>query len=115
MARYGDLFGDAGYEYRNNFQDRRISPFNERENDLIYTSIVIDMIDDCNERDMLCNVFNQGFDSLEFPNDNVEYYTIKQIEDGLKGARSWNAWRDNMKEISNSTSSQIDLLFSNWY
>jgi fibrillarin-like rRNA methylase len=46
--------------------------------------------------------------------DKVSGYTIRQIEDKLNGARSWNAWRDKLKQINNSTKNGIDALFKVW-
>lgn len=116
QERYENKFGIAGYEYDNNLQDQRIAPFNTRDNHLIYTSIVVDMIDDCNQRASTCFTTVLPPTALnEFPHDKVEYYTILQIEESLRGARSWDEWRDNMRSISNPTSIFIDSLYANWY
>lgn len=116
MARYRDKFGDTGYEYEHNFQNLRIFPHQRDELHLTYTSLVIDMVDDCNQSvESTCNPFLSLTNSNEFPNDNVENYLIHEIEQGLNGAKSWRHWRDNMESISNTTSGNIDELFANWY
>lgn len=48
--------------------------------------------------------------------DQVSGYTIRQIEQSLKGSKSWNQWRDRMKsEHINSTENRINELFNNWH
>jgi hypothetical protein len=45
----------------------------------------------------------------------VNGYTVKQLEDGLRGAKSWTDWRNNIKaRHNNSTESFVDELFNNW-
>lgn len=52
---------------------------------------------------------------MEFPNDNVSGYTIKQLEDTLVGAKSWTQWRDNIRNrYNNPTEIYLDGLFNNW-
>lgn len=71
-----------------------------------YTSAGFDMIDNINQRD------NYG---SAFPIDHVNGYTIKQLEDGLIGAKSWIDWRNNIKATSNNpTEIFVDELFNNW-
>jgi hypothetical protein len=60
-----------------------------------YTLVVSDMIDDDFETP-LPNT-NQGY--YRDPRDQVSGYTIKQIEDALKGQKTWNNWRDNMPTL----------------
>lgn len=72
-----------------------------------YTNVVMDLIDD-QSNDGNVN----GKNSKE--GDKVSGYTIRQIEDKLNGARSWNAWRDKLKQINNSTKNGIDALFKVW-
>ena len=52
---------------------------------------------------------------INLAHDRVENYTILQIQQSLKGVRAWYQWRDNMRGISNSTSNNINELFSNWH
>lgn len=109
MARYRDKFGDTVYEYEDvqdnpNFQRQTIEEFPA------YTSIVVDMIDDHNQ------IIEEtaGWDGI-LPNDRVSGYSILEVQQGLQGTRSWHEWRDNMKNITNPTSGNIDELFGNWY
>ena len=47
--------------------------------------------------------------------DRVNGYTIKQIEDALIGVRTWNEWRDNIKNMhENSTESHLNSAFTYW-
>lgn len=62
-----------------------------------YTGIVPDMIDGVS-----------GY-------DQVSGYTIRQIEDALQGERTWNNWRDNIKNSdNNATKNNVDALFTYW-
>ena len=117
QQRYRNQLRIGGYEYSNNIQNQRIAPFNVRENDLLYTSLVVDMIDNCNQRTNVCYTTSITPRNLnEFPQDRVSGYTITQIEQGLRGARSWNQWRDNMiNRHTNATENRLNELFSNWY
>lgn len=73
----------------------------------IYTQIVVDLIDSKAD-----DYTNYGAVSLE---DQVTGYTIKEIEDALKGQKTWNSWRDNIKKkYTNGTEDKIDALFSYW-
>ncbi|AWG21746.1 hypothetical protein FFWV33_09435 [Flavobacterium faecale] len=48
-------------------------------------------------------------------NDNVDGYTIRQIEDALIGQKKWNDWRDNIKnKYENETENNLDALFIFW-
>jgi hypothetical protein len=127
QERYRGLLGIAGYEYEGdirinrhvnpigfpngNYQELRLSGFNERDSDLIYTSIVVDMIDDENQR------FTRGHNgSVAYPQDRVGGYSIQQIEHGLLGASTWNEWRNNMiNRHENPTEGNLNELFANWY
>ena len=42
--------------------------------------------------------------------------TIRQIEDALRGKKTWNAWRDNIKSKypNNATKDKLDVLFAFW-
>jgi hypothetical protein len=47
--------------------------------------------------------------------DQVTGYTIRQIEDALIGQLTWNAWRDNIKNLyNNATENNLDALFDYW-
>ncbi|MGB0769174.1 MAG: hypothetical protein ACPGPB_00310 [Flavobacteriaceae bacterium] len=113
LNRYRDHFGQPDYEYTllpNGFHLRN------RQNQTIaydnhYTSAGWDMIDNINQRTHL----DFGNGSTAYPIDRVSGYTIKQLEDALRGARSWWQWRDNIKNrYHNSTEQYLDELFNNW-
>ncbi|MFV0290110.1 MAG: hypothetical protein ACK5IJ_04315 [Mangrovibacterium sp.] len=71
-----------------------------------YTQVVVDMID-------LPFDNNNGSELLS--QDNVSGYTIKEIEDALKGQKTWNGWRDNIKnKYNNETEKYLDALFEHW-
>lgn len=63
-----------------------------------YTGVVEDMIDGIN-----------GY-------DQVEGYTIRQLEDALVGQRGWYGWLDNIKNMHNNpTENNLNDLFGYWY
>ncbi len=71
-----------------------------------YTQVVVDMIDTPSD-------VNNGIESTSI--DNVQGYTIRQIEDAINGRTSWNSWRDNIKSrYNNATEVNLDALFSFW-
>jgi hypothetical protein len=62
-----------------------------------YTGIVEDMIDDIS-----------GY-------DQVSGYSIRQIEDALQSKKTWNEWRDNIKNsYNNATEKNLYALFAHW-
>jgi hypothetical protein len=62
-----------------------------------YTGVVQDMIDGIN-----------GY-------DQVEGYSIRDIEDALRSNKAWNSWRDNIKNsYNNGTENNLDALFDHW-
>lgn len=88
--------------YENNLQNQWILP------NIHYTSAGWDMMDNTNQRT------TPNFNSL-LPQDRVSGYTITQLQSALIGARSWNQWRDNIKnKYYNSTEQHLDELFANW-
>jgi hypothetical protein len=117
QERYRGLLGIVGYEYGTgtrdggNYQKLMLSGFTNWPNDLIYTSIVVDMIDDENQR------FTRGHSgSIAYPQDRVGGYTIQQIEEGLLGATTWNEWRNSMiNRHDNPSEGNLNELFANWY
>ena len=47
--------------------------------------------------------------------DNVEGYTIRQIEDALNGQTTWAGWRNNIKsKFVNSSEGNLEALFNHW-
>ncbi len=72
-----------------------------------YTQVVVDMIDPAND--------GSNFGKMLISEDNVTGYTIREIEDALQGQRTWNGWRDNIKnKYNNGTENNLDALFSAW-
>jgi hypothetical protein len=104
INRYKDKFGQPNYEYYfKNWQKRTINATN------FYTSAGYDMIDNINQR------FDISPPSSLRPIDRVYGYTVKQLEDGLRGATSWHGWRNNIKASTNNpTENFVDELFNNW-
>jgi len=79
--------------------------------DDIYTSLVIDLIDDFNQRDAV------GTD-LSRPLDRVSGYTINQIESALynnSGVALFSNWKHNLLNMfDNPTESFLHEYFNNW-
>ena len=72
-----------------------------------YTQVVMDLIDN---RTMELAIPNAGLNG-----DGVEGYTLQQIEQALKGAKTFNQWRDNLKNLyNNDTEQNVDALFAFW-
>lgn len=65
------------------------------------------MMDNYNQRDKKGSAF---------PIDRVKGYTLKQLEDVLYDAYTWNKWRDKIKSKypDNSTKGYVDELFKNY-
>ncbi|SFH34768.1 hypothetical protein [Pedobacter insulae] len=76
-----------------------------------YTNIVIDMIDD--EVPTYPNPgSNRGHNGAL---DQVEGYSIVQIQNALCNQTSWNGWKNNIKNLYiNGTENNLDALFTNW-
>ncbi|TVZ26433.1 hypothetical protein JM83_1390 [Gillisia sp. Hel_I_86] len=84
----------AGVEWN---LSRSVYPNYSRGFGNVYTGVVVDMID--------------GLGGT----DQVEGYTIRQIEDALRGKKSWINWRDNIKnKYNNGTENNLDALFNRW-
>ncbi|TRX42236.1 hypothetical protein [Flavobacterium restrictum] len=100
LNRYKTKFNNPNYSYKlHNLQ------YQDLNYDNYYTSGGYDMIDDFNQRDF----------GNDFPIDRVNSYSLKQLQDGLKGARYWNQWKDNLKsKYNNPTEMYLDELFNNW-
>ncbi len=81
---------------------------------LDYTGIVQDMIDG---NKTTKSYYHSKFDTYSYKTyaDQVSGYSIKQIEDALKGQKNWNGWRDNIKnKYSNGTENNLDAAFIYW-
>ena len=71
-----------------------------------YTPVVIDMIDGFGED-------NGGSENLEI--DNVDGYSIRQVEDALLGQKTWNDWRNKIKnDYANAQEINLDKLFKSY-
>ncbi len=103
---YQIVLGESNYKFRyNDFQQRLI--YDPKHSDTnYYTSAGIDMMDYFNQRDH----YHAGY-----PMDRVSGYTPAQLQYSLRGATSWNGWKDRIKsQHVNSTSVYLDELFANW-
>ena len=70
-----------------------------------YTALVIDLMDNINQRALW---------GINRPVDNVSGYTIAQIETAMKGAKTLEKWRDNLRDkYDNPTENNLDELFNN--
>jgi len=81
---------------------------------LDYTGIVQDMIDG---NKTTRSYYHSKFDTYSYKTyaDQVSGYSIKQIEDALKGQKNWNGWRDNIKnKFNNGTENNLDAAFTYW-
>ncbi len=76
---------------------------------MAYTPLVIDLIDENNQ--------GQGMGGGIVPNDQVEHYTLSQLEGALLYSPvSWWQWRDNIKEMfDNLTEGYVDYLFEMYH
>ncbi|MEC7772554.1 MAG: hypothetical protein VX798_15325 [Bacteroidota bacterium] len=82
---------------------RQEKPIKHRSN-YEYTPIVIDLVDDYNQKYKLNN--------SSLPIDRVNGYTLKQIQTSLNNARGPHGWKERLKsQHSNSTEKFIDELF----
>lgn len=82
-----------------------------------YTGIVEDLINGANiTRNSIYYFANdkQWNKSEKSYLDRVSGYSLKQIENALAGAETWEQWRDNIKGISNNTRHYVDEAFSFW-
>lgn len=73
-----------------------------------YTHIVDDLLDNL--------VLEIGY-GKKYPEDRVEGYSIKQVEDAAVGAASTIEWKNNLYSIDpqNSSRQYLDTLFDAWY
>lgn len=53
------------------------------------------------------------YDMVKSYYDQVQGYTIKQIEDALASQTTWNAWKNNLKNMyNNETEKHLDAAFN---
>ena len=69
--------------------------------------IVIDLIDTVNQRN--------NTDGELFPIDRVSGYTFEQIAKSLKGARSLDGWKTNLKKYENPTKDYLNEYFNQYF
>lgn len=103
LQRYNIKYANASYKYNGsnpNFQNQTIAEDNA------YTSAGIDMIDN----------LPQGTTTNGRPIDNVSGYTLPQLENALRGAKTWIEWRNNIynQVPLNRTRNNLTQLFNNW-
>jgi hypothetical protein len=80
-----------------------------------YTQVVVDMIDDSAPLNSYGSTININNGSENLNQDNVNGYTIRQIEDALKHQEKWNNWKENLiKKYDNETEENLDILFDYW-
>ena len=84
---------------------------------LRYTGVVQDMID--GSKTTTSRYYftdsNPWVSSTKIYSDAVSGYSIRQIEDALQGKKSWNSWRDNIKnKYNNGTKNNLDATFIHW-
>lgn len=74
-----------------------------------YTNVVMDCMDnESNQSSNYGKTYNQG--------DSVSGYSIKQLEDALKGKKTWNGWKQSIKDKhNNATENKLDALFNLWH
>ncbi|MHB0756895.1 hypothetical protein [Polaribacter sp. M15] len=110
--RYKSYLNDWDFEYglwndpsTNNRQNFPL------ESQPIYTSLGYDLMDKINQRIDIRHDYVGTY-----PEDRVSGYSIKQLENSLKGTNSWKEWKENIKKQNpyNSTNKYIDELFDNW-
>ena len=81
-----------------------------RQNPVTKTRVVADLIG--NDFRNQTDATNYGFTD---DRDQVSGYTIRQIEDALKGQETWEKWKDNIKNrYDNVTEDNLDALFAYW-
>lgn len=81
-----------------------------------YSGVVQDMIDGFKTR--ISGFYNEGGNWVSLRrnyDDRVSGYTIRQIEDALKGQTSWEGWRDNIiRMYNNETEHNLQATFNFW-
>ena len=100
----------AGQIPHGDFQDvsfeKYTAPASDYGYESKYTALVIDLMDNYNQRAVW---------GINRPVDNVSGYTIEQIENAIKGAKTLEKWRDNLRDkYDNPTENNLDELFNNY-
>lgn len=79
-----------------------------------YTGVVQDMIDGIKTTISYYHS-NYNIYSPKSYSDQVYGYTLQQIEGALRGAKTFNQWRDNLKYLyNNGTENKLDATFAYW-
>lgn len=109
---YTKLFGD--YKKKNDklsvfpeaqsqnwpYSNRNLS---ELKNNIEYSPIFIDLIDDVNQRDYMNNgwfsMIPRTTTSSNLPNDLISDFSIKQIQDNISSFKSYSDVRDYVKNV----------------
>jgi len=80
-----------------------------------YTQVVVDMIDERAPLNELGEPIDINNGSEKLNEDNVQGYTIRQIEDASHGQTTWEGWKNNIKNrYNNATENHLDALFNYW-
>ena len=93
------------------------SNYNPSYSRLRYTGVVEDLIDGFKTRNSYRfwtdqNPWSNQFRTYE---DKVKGYTIKQLEDAIKGQKTWLNWQNNIiNSINNETSNEVQNTFNFW-
>lgn len=97
--RYSNF--DNRYVYQNNYQNFTVEEWP------IYTSLMVDLFDDLNQRDVNGN--------LQLPLDRVEGYTFLQMENCLRRSNGFTQFRNQLRDRhENNTEELLNELFENW-
>ncbi len=73
-----------------------------------YTPLIIDLIDDYDQRSM-------NYNSSSYPTDSVVGYKLFEIEEALKDSRNLQTWCNHLiNKYSNPTESHTQSLFDNY-
>ncbi|MCY7355880.1 MAG: hypothetical protein LH609_00095, partial [Rudanella sp.] len=105
---YGNNW-DSGIQYSN--------PTVQDNFDNVYTPIFIDLIDNVNQagNTYFSEIFNQNRTAPAFMVDNVNGYSIRQLEDILVGSRTMLQLRDNLRDAYvNPTEGDLNQLFASY-
>ncbi len=96
------LGNDFGYDY--GYQNRYIG---RRDNDAIYTSLMVDLVDDFNQQ--------LEFGNSIYPMDKVKGFTIQQIEtETMRNKTFLQLKNDLYRNYNNSTKDYLNELFNYW-
>lgn len=103
------VYPKSSYISTYNYDYNQRQTIDDIQNSQGYTGIVTDMIDTDNQRKV-----KKG--DSRYPNDEVEGYTLQQLEDALPNEfGSWKNWMERIKEkYNNPTENKLDYLFNTY-